>query len=192
MLSPIMQTIPPINSILVRTNPLMHCITKFCSCVISFVTLVIREPVENLSVCSKEKDIILLNVSFLTSLPNCCAERLANTPDITPHTPPAATKSTILIPVPSMISRFPTPPLLIPSTPSSIIWLISSGWIRSMLTSPIIKSGASIVNNQYFFKYLSIFSLLFRIVVGKSPCFDTYGLLHCYAIPSIIEHLKFP
>ena len=124
--------------------------------ILSLVTLVISEPVENLSVCSKENDIILLNASFLISLPNCCAERFANTPDITPHRPPMATNNTILSPKPSTISRLPTPPLLIPNTPSSIIRLISSGCIRSILTSPIIKRGARIVHSQYFLRYLTI------------------------------------
>jgi len=41
---------PPANSKNVLTKPLIACITRFCTCVISLVTRVINEPVENFSV----------------------------------------------------------------------------------------------------------------------------------------------
>jgi len=85
------QKMLPNKIIPVLTKFRIHCITKFCNCVTSLVTLVINEPVENLSVCSKENDITFLKQSFLISFPNLCPHRLANTHDKIPHIPPRTT-----------------------------------------------------------------------------------------------------
>lgn len=51
----------------VRINPRSNSETKACTCVISLVTLVTREPVPKRSGCGKENDIILPKQSFLIS-----------------------------------------------------------------------------------------------------------------------------
>ena len=62
-------TRPPMMKIGARTNIRRMDCTRSCREVMSFVSLVTREPVVNLSVCSRERDITLLNASTRTSLP---------------------------------------------------------------------------------------------------------------------------
>ena len=122
-----MHIMPPAKSINVLIKPRILIWIKFCNCVISLVTLVISEPVENLSVCSKEKDIIFLNISFLKSLPKFCDAILAHTPHKMPDNPPRITNIIILSPSVSTRFRLPTPLLDKPKTPSSTMVLIKRG-----------------------------------------------------------------
>ena len=152
------QNIPPIKNIIIRTNPRIHWATMFCTCVTSFVTLVIREPVENRSVCSRDNDIIFPKQSFLMSFPKFWLARLVKTPESTPKLPPRNTTPIILTPTDITMDKSPTLLFDSPRTPSSTIVLIIPGCTRSIRTSPIINNGASTTYSQYFFKYLNIFS----------------------------------
>ena len=69
-----------------------------------------------------------------------------------PHIPPMATRITILRPIDHIV---PISPLIIPS---STIFDISVGWLRSTNTSPSIIKGERSAKNQYFFRYLNIFT----------------------------------
>ena len=55
-----------------RTNMRSTDMTKSWRVVMSFVRRVTREPVVNLSVCSRERDITLLKASTRMSLPKPC------------------------------------------------------------------------------------------------------------------------
>ena len=60
---------PPTMKIGARTNIRRMDCTRSCREVMSLVSLVTRDPVVNLSVCSSERDITRLNASTRTSLP---------------------------------------------------------------------------------------------------------------------------
>ncbi len=140
----------------------------FWTCVISLVVLVTKDPVENWSVCSNDRDMILRKVSLRRSLPKFCAHRLEKTPQSTPQLPPITTHKIIFRPVVMTIFKSPTPPFDNPSTPSSTMVAIKSGCIRSIATSPIMNNGARHANKRYFFKYFHMAAPFLHMVSFSS------------------------
>ena len=67
---------------------------RFCTCVISLVRRVTREPVENRSISENEKVWIFLNASFRSPAPKLIAATDANH---APPTPPAIMMSAVRI-----------------------------------------------------------------------------------------------
>ncbi len=111
----------------VRIIPRTNSETNACTCVISLVTLVIREPVPKRSSCGKENAIILRKQSFRISLPifwlDMCTKALFREP----HRPPNRTRPIISSPSIQTRCRLGAPPLLMPRTPSSTIRLMIPG-----------------------------------------------------------------
>ena len=70
-----MKNILPKVSMVVRIMPRTNWDTKFCTCVMSFVTRVTREPVPKESTCGKENVMMFRKQSLRISLPMFCPVR---------------------------------------------------------------------------------------------------------------------
>ena len=158
-LSLYMQYMLPKVSIVVRIMPRTNSDRSVCTCVMSLVTRVTSEPVPKRSICGKEKVMIRRKQSLRMSLPTFCAAMCVNTLFSEPHNPPKSTRPIIRMPSVRMRCRSPTPPLAVPSTPSSTMRLMIVGWMRSMLTSLTMNAAASRANRTYFLTYFSMLSV---------------------------------
>lgn len=132
--------------------------TKFCTCVISFVTHVTSDPVPNRSSCRKEKVMILRKQSFRIALPIFCPGRWTKTLLSEPQRPPNNTRPIICSPSVQIRFKLPAPPLCKPRMPSSTIRRIMLGWIRSISTSPTMNRPARMVKGKYrrIYRYISM------------------------------------
>ena len=102
--------VPAIRKVRLRTTPRSAALTIVWTCVVSLVMRVISEPVRNASICSIERCRMRRKQSLRMSLPKFCAQKLTQTPPMTPQTPPIATIRAIQRPVCITSERSGTPP----------------------------------------------------------------------------------
>ena len=126
----------PIASKGALTNILINPYIKFCILVISFVSLVINEPLSNLSILSKSKLCILLNTSNLRSAPKSWATVVANLFLLIAMKAPKILTPIIINPY------FKTILISFVEIPLSIIIDINVGWSKSHKTSSITHPTA--------------------------------------------------
>ncbi len=150
----------PKVSIEIRIIPRINVETKFCTWVMSLVTLVTKEPVPKRSSCGKENVMILRKQSFRISLPIFWLDTWTNALLREPHKPPNRTRPIICNPSIQIRCRLGAPPLCTPRTPSSTIRLIIPGCIKSMSTSPIINKPAAMAKNRYRLIYFHMINFL--------------------------------
>ncbi len=151
--------LPNVRSV-VRISPLINSETKFCTWVMSLVTLVTREPVPKRSICGKEKSMILRKQSFRISFPIFWLDMCTNTLLREPQSPPSRTRPIICSPSIHIRCRSALPPLLTPRTPSSTIRLMNPGCSRSIITSPIMNRPAMMAKSRYFLIYFHMVNVL--------------------------------
>ena len=102
--------VPAMRKVRLRTTPRSAALTIVCTCVVSLVMRVIKEPVRNASICSIDRCMMRWKQSLRMSLPKFCAQKLTQTPPMTPQMPPIATIRAIQIPVCITSERSGTPP----------------------------------------------------------------------------------
>jgi len=112
---------------MVLTNIRIDIIIKFWTCVTSLVILVIKEPVVNLSFCSKDKSTTRENTALRTSFPNELAAVEAKAADKIPPIPAIATHNNINKPVFKTTSIFSDKFNVVDKTPLSTIFSINFG-----------------------------------------------------------------
>ena len=102
--------VPAIRKVRLRTTPRSAALTIVCTCVVSLVIRVIKEPVRNASICSIDRCIMRWKQSLRMSLPKFCAQKLTQMAPMTPQKPPSRTIRTIERPVCATSGRSGTPP----------------------------------------------------------------------------------
>ena len=156
-------TNPPMQERGARTS--MHSTERsmFCIWVTSLVKRVMREEVLKRSISRKEKVWMLSNIPLRSAAP----KRMAATEEVAVQpTPPKMPMKATEIMMPPVRQTSAMSPL---ATPTSMIWDISVGCIRSQSTSTTISRGAATTKIQvvpwiYLDSLLIIVSLLlFRL-----------------------------
>ena len=132
-----------------RSVILSSMLTKFWTCVTSFVRRVTRDPVENLSIFAKEKVWMLLYIAFLRFFPKPAEALDPHTPPMMPVKSPASARSSMIVPVRTITGILPW------LIPLSMIVAINSGIRVSTTTSRMIKTGVTREIRLYSFTSLN-------------------------------------